>query len=91
MNKEFLSIVHEIITNEEFLKLKKEKGKVKVGKKLTIKATATPFADITFKSTNKKIAKVSSAGVVTGKKKGTTVIKVTVHGVTKNFKVQVIS
>ena len=49
--------------------------------KITLKATVSPKnatnQKITWKSSNKKIATVSSKGVVTGKKKGTVKITVT--------------
>ncbi len=71
------------------LKLAKTSASIKVGKKTTIKATATPTGTVKYTSSNKKIATVSSKGVVTGKKKGTAKITVTCNGVSKNFKVTV--
>lgn len=71
------------------LKLAKTSASVKVGKKTTIKATATPTGTVKYTSSNKKIATVSSKGVVTGKKKGTAKITVTCNGVSKTFKVTV--
>lgn len=72
------------------IKLKKKSGKVKVGKKLKIKATASNKGKITYKSMNKKIAKVSKKGVIKGVKAGKTKIKVTCAGVKKYFKVTVV-
>ena len=71
------------------LKLAKTSASIKVGKKTTIKATATPIGTVKYTSSNKKIATVSSKGVVTGKKKGTAKITVTCNGVSKTFKVTV--
>ena len=71
------------------LKLAKTSASIKVGKKTTIKATAAPSGTIKYTSSNKKIATVSSKGVVTGKKKGTAKITVTCNGVSKTFKVTV--
>ena len=71
------------------LKLAKTSASIKVGKKTTITATATPTGTVKYTSSNKKIATVSSKGVVTGKKKGTAKITVTCNGVSKTFKVTV--
>ena len=62
---------------------------VKVGKTTKISAKATPSGKVTYKSSNTKIATVSSKGVVKGKKKGTAKITVTCNGVTKTVKVTV--
>ena len=53
--------------------------RIKKGKTFKIKAVATPKntdEKITFKSSNKKVATVTSKGVVKGKKKGTATITV---------------
>ncbi len=71
------------------LKLSKSSATIKVGKKTTIKAKATPSAKVTYKSSNKKVASVSSKGVVKGLKKGKATIYVKANGVTKKFKVTV--
>jgi uncharacterized protein YjdB len=71
------------------LTLKKQSAAIKKGKKAAIKATATPKAKITYKSSNKKVATVTSSGVVKGKKKGKATITVTANGITKKFKVTV--
>lgn len=71
------------------LKLAKTSASIKVGKKTTIKATATPTGTVKYTSSNKKIVTVSSKGVVTGKKKGTAKITATCNGVSKTFKVTV--
>lgn len=71
------------------LKLTKSSATVKVGKTTKIAAKATPSGKITYKSSNSKIATVSSKGVVKGKKKGTAKITVTCNGVKKVFTVKV--
>ena len=67
----------------------KTSASVKVGKTTKIAAKATPSGKITYKSSNKKIATVSSNGTVKGIKKGTAKITVTCNGVSKTFKVTV--
>ena len=67
-----------------------KKVSVKKGKKVTLKPKVAPsYSDdkITYKSANKKIATVTSKGVVKGVKKGTTTI--TVKSGKKNVKVKV--
>lgn len=71
------------------LTLKKASTTIKKGKTTTIKATAAPSGKITYTSKNKKIATVTSKGVVKGVKKGTTTIVVKANGITKNFKITV--
>ena len=71
------------------LKLSKSSATVKVGKTTKISAKATPSGKVTYKSSNSKIATVSSKGVVKGKKKGTAKITVTCNGVKKVFTVKV--
>ena len=69
------------------MKLVKSSAKLKKGKKVTIKVKAAPVSKVTFKSSNKKVATVSSKGVVKAKKKGTATITVKCNGITKKFKV----
>lgn len=75
-------------------KLKKTKGKVRVKKSLKIVLKKGSYAGDKIyrcKSSNKKIAKVTNTGNVTGKKKGKAVITVTLtSGATKKFKVTVV-
>lgn len=77
------------VLNTSLLKLSKTSGTVKVGKKVTIKATAAASGKITYKSSNKKIATVTSKGVVKGVKAGTAKITVSANGISKTFKVTV--
>lgn len=70
----------------------KSKVPVKKGKTLTLKPTVEPFTSqekVTYKSSNKKIATVSSKGVIKGKKKGSTTITVKSGKVVKKVKVTV--
>ncbi len=71
------------------LTLNKTSASVKVGKTTKITAKAAPSGKVTYKSGNKKIATVSSKGIIKGIKKGTAKITVTCNGVTKTVKVTV--
>ena len=66
-----------------------------IGSKSTLKATITPadadYNKITWKSSNTKVATVSSSGVVTGVAKGTATITATSGGKSKTCKVNVFS
>ena len=68
----------------------KSKVTLKKGKKLTLKPVLSPITStekITYSSSNKKVAAVSTKGVITGKKKGTA--KITVKSGKKKFTVAV--
>ena len=69
-------------------KLNKTKISVKTGKTYTLKVNGTTRMP-KWKSSNKKVATVSSNGTVKGIKKGTAKITVTCNGVSKTFKVTV--
>lgn len=71
------------------LTLSKTSASVKVGKTTKITAKATPSGKVTYKSSNKKVATVSSNGTIKGIKKGTAKITVTCNGVSKTVKVTV--
>ena len=62
---------------------------VKAKKTTAIKAVATSKAKITYRSSNTKVATVSSKGVVKGVKKGKAVIYVSSNGITKKVTVTV--
>lgn len=81
--------VVKITVKKPTMKLTKSSAKLKKGKKVTIKVKAAPVSKVTFKSSNKKVAIVSSKGVVKAKKKGTAIITVKCNGITKKFKVTV--
>ncbi|WP_167957596.1 S8 family serine peptidase [Anaerosporobacter faecicola] len=59
------------VTKPSSIKLSVTKKTLKIGKKFTLKATPDVATTITFSSSNKKVATVTSKGVVTGKKVGT--------------------
>lgn len=59
------------------LSLKASNKKAYVGKNTKISAKATKGARLSYKTSNKKIAMVSSKGVITGKKAGTVKITIT--------------
>ena len=59
------------------LSLKASNKKAYVGKNTKISAKATKGAKLSYKTSNKKIATVSSKGVITGKKAGTVKITIT--------------
>ncbi|WP_455714130.1 Ig-like domain-containing protein, partial [Anaerosporobacter sp.] len=71
-------VVEEAVTG---LQLNYEKKTIYVDKTFTLKATVKPNgatnSGVTFSSSNKKVATVSSKGKVTGKKAGTAIITVT--------------
>lgn len=71
------------------LTLSKTSASVKVGKTTKITAKAIPSGKVTYKSSNKKVATVSSNGTIKGIKKGTAKITVTCNGVSKTVKVTV--
>ncbi|MCQ4774120.1 leucine-rich repeat protein [Lacrimispora saccharolytica] len=77
------------VTTSKITGLQK-KVTLKKGKKLTLKPSLTPITStqkFTYKSSNKKIATVSSKGVITGKKAGKT--KITVKSGSKKYTVTV--
>ena len=77
-----------VYVNEK-LKLKKSSAVIEVKGKTSIKATTNITGKITYTSSNKKIATVTSKGVVKGIKKGKATITVKCNGVSKKFKVTV--
>lgn len=62
---------------------------IKAGKKATVKAVTMPNTKVTYKTSNKKVATVTSKGVVKGIKKGKAVITVKANGKTVKVKVTV--
>ena len=71
------------------LKVKKTSITIKKGKKIKLGVTVAPKAKITFKSSNKKIVKVTDKGIIKGLKKGSCKITVKCNGLTKTIKVKV--
>ncbi len=71
------------------LKVKKTSITIKKGKKIKLGVTVAPKAKITFKSSNKKVVKVTDKGIIKGLKKGSCKITVKCNGLTKMIKVKV--
>ncbi len=71
------------------LKVKKTSITIKKGKKIKLGVTVAPKAKITFKSSNKKVVKVTDKGIIKGLKKGSCTITVKCNGLTKMIKVKV--
>ena len=70
----------------------KKKLTIKKGKSVTLKPVVSPITyqeKVTYRSSNKKIATVSSKGVVKGRRKGTVTITVKSGKVTKKIKITV--
>lgn len=70
----------------------KKKLTIKKGKSVTLKPVISPITSqekVTYRSSNKKIATVSSKGVVKGRRKGTVTITVKSGKVTKKIKITV--
>lgn len=92
-NGETATLQKQITVKKAYIKLKKASYSVKKGKSVTLKATAYGSSKkITYKiatGAGKKIAKVSSSGKLTGKKKGTVKVTATSGKVKKTFKVKV--
>jgi hypothetical protein len=74
---------------ESSLTVSKTALTIKKGKTATIKTTAIPNSKVTFASSDKKVATVSSKGVVKGIKKGKATITVKANGKTVEVKVTV--
>ena len=75
------------------VKFAKKSATVSVGSKITRKASLLPAGangTVTYSSSNKKVAAVNSAGVVTGKKVGTAKITATCNGKTATYMVKVV-
>ncbi len=71
------------------LSLAKSSATIKVKKTTAIKVKATPSGKVTYKSSNTKVASVSSKGMVKGIRKGKATITVTCNGISKKFTVTV--
>lgn len=85
-DKEAKDIQIATLTDNKALTVKAAKATVKVGKTAKISATASKSVKITYTSSNKKVATVSSKGVITGKKAGTATISVKANGKTVKVK-----
>ena len=70
----------------------KKKLTIKKGKSVTLKPVVSPITSqekVTYRSSNKKIATVSSKGVIKGRRKGTVTVTVKSGKVTKKIKITV--
>ena len=67
----------EVTVNASTIKFAKTSVAVYTGKTVTVKATATPSEKVTYTTSNKNVATVSSTGVVKGVKAGSAVITAT--------------
>lgn len=74
---------------EPSLQLKKTKYTIPVNAKRAIVCTVKPDAEITYTSSNKKIAKVNKKGVIKAKKKGKCTIYVRANGIKKAINITV--
>ena len=97
-SKEGATATFKVTVQKKAVALKKltaavnKKVTVKKGKKAALKVTKTPVTaagNVKWSSSNKKVATVSSRGVVKGKKKGTATITAKVGKKTVRFKVTV--
>ena len=71
------------------LKLARTAATVRRGKTTRIRVSAVPSGKVTYTSSNKRIATVTSRGVVKGIRRGTATITVKCNGMTARFKVTV--
>lgn len=78
-----------VVVKKPSLTVSKKTISLTKNKKAALHVTATPAGKITFRSSNKKIATVSSKGIVKAKKKGKANITVSCNGVKKVVKVTV--
>lgn len=69
------------------LKVSKASVSIYRKKSYTVKATAAPGGKVSWSSSNKAIATVSSSGKITGMKKGTAYVYAKIHGLKKTIKV----
>ncbi len=87
----WMGILDEMLAAQEKTKITTAKSKytVKVGKKVRLKAKSSDGSKLTYRSSNKKVAKVDTKGTVKGIKKGTATITIKANGVKKKVKVTV--
>lgn len=72
-------------SEESNVKLNKKAASLIVGEKTTVKLDGVALSKQSFKSSNKKVAKVSGSGVVTAVKKGTCKLTVTDKNTNKRY------
>jgi len=79
-----------ITVKKPVLTVSKSNVTVKRNKTVSLSVKATPATNITYKSSNEKVAKVSKKGVVTGVKAGKVSVTITANGVKKVVQVVVV-
>lgn len=79
----------EVTVKKPSITVSKAKVTLKKGKKMKLAVKVTPTGKLKYSSSNKKIAKVSSKGVITARKKGNAKITISCNGVKKTIKVNV--
>lgn len=83
--REEKAVFAQFTTKGSKVKLNKKAVSLTVGKKATVKLNGVALSKQSFKSSNKKVAKVSGKGVVTAVKKGTCKITVTDKSTGKKY------
>ena len=84
-----LKATYKLTVKNPTFSLTKSSATIKKGKTTIIKSKAAPAGKVTYTSSNRKVATVTSKGVVKGIKKGKATITVKCNGITKKFVVTV--
>lgn len=84
-----LKATYKLTVKNPTFTLTKSSATIAKGKTTTIKSKAAPASKVTYISSNKKVATVTSKGVVKGIRKGKATITVKCNGITKKFVVTV--
>ena len=84
-----LKATYKLTVKNPTFSLTKSSATIKKGKTTIIKSKAAPAGKVIYISSNKKVATVTSKGVVKGIKKGKSTITVKCNGITKKFVVTV--
>ena len=84
-----LKATYKLTVKNPTFTLTKSSATIAKGKTTTIRSKATPVSTVTYTSSNKKVATVTSKGVVKGIRKGKATITVKCNGITKKFVVTV--
>ena len=84
-----LKATYKLTVKNPTFSLTKSSATIKKGKTTIIKSKAAPAGKVTYTSSNKKVATVTSKGVVKGIKNGNATISVKCNGITKKFVVTV--
>ena len=84
-----LKATYKLTVKNPTFTLTKSSATIAKGKTTTIRSKATPVSTVTYISSNRKVATVTSKGVVKGIRKGKATITVKCNGITKKFVVTV--